>query len=517
MKIDIMAQAALLKQKESAGKKIAEIKAGLPHLYERGWYQWAWDFFKSKNRINLLCAANQISKSSSQIRKTIEWAGNPKLWPELWPNLAEGQVPKQFWYFYPDGDTVKGEVENKWVPEFLPRGAYKEHPSYGWKIIYGERRTVDSIQFKSGVRVYFKTYSQKAVNLQSASVFAVFTDEELPGEYYPEIQARMFSTEGYFHMVFTCTRNQDMWKRAIEGRGETELFPDAFKQQISMYECMSYRDGKPGAYNAEKIERIIKSCSSDAEVQRRVYGKFVMATGLKFGNFDASRHYKKPTSVPESWRRYCGVDIGSGGFNHKPAIVFIAARPDFRYGVVYKAWRGDDGSTYTAGDVFNKFLEMRKNEVFVSLRYDWAAKDFGTIATRAGEGFVGAEKNHDLGEDVINTLFKNNMLYLFDDEDIGKLGGELSCLLKDEVKNRAKDDLCDAFRYGVTCIPWDWMYLKGEKSELETKKDEKKPYTEEEIAAFEISERRKEFDRPEKDDWGEIEDEFREWNSFAGS
>ena len=257
---------ALAKQRATVAAKRKELKEGLPHLYEMGWYQWAWDFFKSTNRMNLLCAANQISKSSTQIRKVIEWAGNPTLWPNLWP----GRRPRVFWYFYPDSDTTKTEVEQKWIPEFLPRGAYKDHETYGWKITYGEKKSIESIAFNSGITVFFKAYSQKASNLQSTSVDAMFTDEEMPVPYYNELVARMFATDGFFHMVFTCTLNQDMWKRAIEGRGDMEMFPDAFKQQISMYDCLLYRDGSPGGYTVEKIERIIAKCSTSAEVQRRV-------------------------------------------------------------------------------------------------------------------------------------------------------------------------------------------------------------------------------------------------------
>ena len=99
---------------------------GLPFLYGWKWYSWARAFYDSRNPINLLCAANQISKSSTQIRKSINWATNKTLWPELWV-----RKPTQFWYLYPTKPQVDAEFETKWKL-FLPTGSYKEDPEYGW-------------------------------------------------------------------------------------------------------------------------------------------------------------------------------------------------------------------------------------------------------------------------------------------------------------------------------------------------------------------------------------------------
>ena len=95
-------------------QRIKELRDDLPHLYGQKFYPWSREFFESRNRMNLLCAANQIGKSSIAIRKNIEWACNKKLWPSLWDS-----TPKQFWYFYPSDEVATIEVEKKWVPEFF--------------------------------------------------------------------------------------------------------------------------------------------------------------------------------------------------------------------------------------------------------------------------------------------------------------------------------------------------------------------------------------------------------------
>lgn len=467
--------------------------------------------------MTLLVAANQISKSSTQIRKCIEWAGNPKLWPKLW---KADSPPKMFWYLYPDRATASREFKLKWVPEFLPRGEFKNHETYGWQEYYKDGQ-IHRIEFESGVTIYFLAYAQDVHNLQSGTVHAIFCDEELPAELYNELTARLYATDGYFHMVFTATLNQDMWKRAMEGRGDAELFPDALKMQISMRDCFTYKDGTPGAYNEEKVKRIEASCPTETERARRVDGRFVTELGRKYSQFDSTRHYIKPHPIAQDWKKYVAVDIGGGGKTaHPPAICFVAIRPDHRYGVVYKGWRGDDGLDYTSGDILSKFTELRGQDLCVLQKFDQNAKDFGVLAVRMGEPFIPSDKSHERGEDVINTLFKSDMIMIFDEPELQKLGGELGSLMKSTRKEKAKDDFCDAFRYCVVDIPWDWSALKGEPSFAEAQKVREEPYTEAELMAMEIEARRGEFYDPRKPKedagWEELEDEFREQNELYG-
>jgi len=285
----------LTKQQQTVQAKIEELKAGLPHLYDRKYYTWAHDFFHSRNKMTLLCAGNQMGKSSIQIRKIIEWAGNPKLWPELWPL----STPKQFWYLYPSKSVSDAEFKLKWVPEFLPRGSYKNHSTYGWKELRAKDGSTDGIEFNSGVSIFFKSYMQNVQNLQTGTCHYVACDEELVEDLFGELQSRMSAAEvqGYFSMVFTATLNQPMWHRAMEGKGDAELFPDALKINASLWDCVTYKDGSPGPYTEEIIRQRIAQCPTEAEVQKRIYGRFVSTAGKKYAQFDPSRHFIKPFAI----------------------------------------------------------------------------------------------------------------------------------------------------------------------------------------------------------------------------
>lgn len=505
----------LLVEEEQLLKAQVELAEGLPHLHGLPWYEWAFDFFETQNRMAFLCAANQISKSSTQIRKCIHWATEKKLWPSLWakPGLP---LPNQFWYVYPTAQLAQVEFETKWV-HFLPKGKFKDHAVYGWKENY-EKGCISSIKFNSGVTVYFKSYKQGGFALQSATVYAIFLDEECPIELWDEFVFRVSATDGYLSMVFTATIGQEEWRQVIEpANPEEEKYPGAWKRQVSVFDCMKYMDGSPGPWTLERINNQIALCSSVAQVQRRIYGKFVKESGLIYHQFNPQRHSKPWHHVPISWLWYVAADVGSGrtettGQGHPGGIVVVAVRPDFKAARVVHCWRGD-GQRTTAGDIYNKAEEIIKELGIQTTAkiYDWGSADFGTIATRNGGGWQPADKNHDKGEQAVNTLFKHDMLAIYQKGENGKLTGELCSLNHETVKRKRKDDLADPLRYICVHIPWDWSAIKGATTSGQEFED--KPGRKETPDELNMRLRRGEMvdeDKAANEGW----EEFRELNDF---
>jgi hypothetical protein len=385
--------------------------------------------------------------------------------------------------------------------------------------------SIRQINFNTGVSIIFKFHSQKVSNLQTATVHAIFADEELPESMYDEIQFRLAATQGYFHMVFTATLGQELWRKAIQpGSKDEEMFHSAFKQKVSMYDCLEYVDSNIATpWTKELIEtEVIPKCKNEAEVRRRVFGEFVVDEGKTYYGFDPERNVGPAVvSVSRLWRVYAGVDPGSGGTNHPASICFVGVDADCKRGVVFRGWRGDGVET-TAGDVFEKYVSLSRDLSVVDKRYDWAAKDFATIAERAGVSFNKADKSRDLGEELMNTLFRNGMLVIAGgDPELSKLVGELMTLQKRTDKTKARDDFIDALRYAVTSIPWDWEALNAVPNEKEEKEIVVKVKTDAELLAEEVSARRKMFDDPRGENvdagtWVEEADEIDYWNSQYG-
>lgn len=446
-----------------------KLKEGLPHLYGNKFYSWQKDFFYSQSKRCFITAANQVGKSSIQIAKVIDLATNPDRWQYYF-----NRRPRLFLYLYPSRETITSELETKWVPEFLPRGEFKKSDRYGWKL--KKEGTAIKIEFNSGIHLYFKSYTMKKENLQANTVDLVACDEELPFYLYSEINARLMASNGPFSMVFTATLGQDEWRRTMEVKGEAELFKKAFKRQVSLYDCLSYADGTKSHWTRERITEIIAGCANDNEVQRRVYGKFIVSSGLEYPGFTRERNVTADHKInKKSGNIYAGVDLGSGETQqgHPSAIIFVWVNNAFTKGRVFLGWRGD-GLQTTAGDVLNKYIELKGDMVVTEQWYDYSAKDFGIISNRTGVPFNHAEKARDKGSQTLNTLFKTGALKIFDDPELEKLCVELCNLRMDAEKTKAKDDFVDALRYACVKIPWNWEEITGNAEELGTAN--KKPY-----------------------------------------
>lgn len=286
-------------------------------------------------------------------------------------------------------------------------------------------------------------------------------DEELPEDLWDEVNFRRNATDGLFSMVFTATLGQEFWRKAIEPKeSEKEVMPDAWKMQVSMFDCRYYDDGTPSHWTTERIHRTIGMCKSEAEVQRRVYGKFIKDSGLKYQSFTRSINVVDAYDIPPDWVHYAGVDLGAGGEdNHPSAITLIAVAPNYQRSCVYKSWRGDQEQT-TMTDVANKYLELKGYQQVAAAFYDYASKEFKIVTDRMGMSFLPADKGRETGEQVMNALFKNKMLDIFNIPENEPLISEIMTLAIGVDKRKAKDDSVDSCRYAVTRIPWDWSYAE---------------------------------------------------------
>ena len=431
----------------------------LPHLYGRKRYKFQHEYFHSRAKDTHIVAANQVGKSTIQIEKCVHWSTEKLLWPELWPSK-----PTQFWYLYPSLGLATREFETKWRKEILPKGKMEDDPYYGWeaKFVRGE---IHHITFADMV-VYTRSYTQRAEDQQGSTVYAIFTDEELPEELYSELSARRngISVSGYYSQAYTATLGQDTWRRCMEPTPhETELFPEADKWRVSLYDCLKYYDGSDSLWTVEEIEKRKNQCKSHAEVLRRIYGRFVIDTDLKYEGFERKVNYIKDHKLPKDWNIYVGIDVGSGGKAHPAAITFVAINREFTKGRVFLTWRGDNVET-TSTDILKKYIQLRGSMKPVNVYYDWQSKDFALVARGANIFVQPAEKSQAIGEDLLNTLFKNEMLMIYEDEnkpDNFKLVIELENLKNTTKKSNAKDDLIDSTRFAVTKVPWDFSHVNS--------------------------------------------------------
>lgn len=441
-----------------------EEKKLLPHLYGWPWYDWAYDFFHSTNRFNFITAANQISKSSTMIRKCIHWATETEIWPELWKTK-----PTQFWYFYPSKDLATKEFEQKWVKEFLPRDYMKNDPKYGWKEDIRFKQ-IYSLTFNTGVTVYFMSYEQKLSNLQASSVYAMFCDEEIPKPIYDESYQRISAVEGYFHSVFTATLGQRIWYETMELRGQPgERFKSAFKRQVSKWDCLHYRDGSLSPWTAERIRVDEEACSSEAEKLKRIFGRFVMDENLLFSSFDSSESVVLPDvdekKSKEEWMYWSGVYIGRSG---RASICIVRTNGELDRAEVIASWVSKDDKE-TALGIFLEYLKLAGDLEFASNHCDMGGIDF-IKATRGSKSYFEPHRMpKDRGEKIINSLFKSGILKIHDVPKNKELIMQLMTTLK---KNEmlVESEAVGALITAVRPIPWDFSKITNPVKPKKTEK-----------------------------------------------
>ena len=356
----------------------------------------------------------------------------------------------------------------------------QDHPELGWKH-FNRGKDIDCIVFVCGTIIRFKTYMQDSSTLQAGSCDLLVCDEEVPIDVLPELQMRVQATDGYLLFVFTATLGQTFWRKVVEERSE---WTDAKVWQVSLYDSQYFEDGTPSHWTTQRIKQAINNCTTEAQVQRRIFGKFVRDEGLRFEVWDRNRNTIEYETLSPEWKFYVGADYGSGGTGggHPSAIIITAVNSAMTEARVVGAWRGDKIST-TAEDVVNKLREMVayiKDDNLIWIRYDYSASDIGTIALRKGMAKVEkADKSRDAGLATIQSLLKNGALKVcvYNDKAMkagiadqlmqtGKLMEEFENLGVDDAKTIAVDDLCDALRYSINGVQFDWETIGAVKVNL---------------------------------------------------
>lgn len=496
-------------------KKIEELKSledqlylkeNLPHLFGHKMYQWQYDFFHSKNKNAFISAGNQLGKTEIQGRKLINLATCVDTWDQWFTTK-----PDCFWYLLPSKEMVEAIIDLKWKPGLLPKGIFKDHAKYGWEFKKAHG-SYSYLHFNNGLRIYFKSYSMGAEVLQSGTCDYIAFDEELPWELYSELNMRRTARNGYLSGVMTPTIGQEEWRKTFEGVDSNELFPNAFKKQVALYDCQRFIDGSPSHWTNERILQVVQSCATDAEIQRRVYGKFVKSEGLVYPQFSIKKNVKPQHPIEFSKGLiYTGVDPGAGKISersHPCAFTFVWVSADYSKGIVFKHWRSPVGMAIEPRDILKEYTKARGTLVVCREMYDHHDADFQVVANRAGFAFEKADKRRDFGHQMINLLFKSGALYIFDIEEMTPLIQELTTLDLNTAKTSAADDSIDSMRYAITTIPWNW----GKITDMEVDFGGEESKKEKIIDMRKLSEQ--DIDKLQAKDNSELQVEFDFWNSM---
>jgi hypothetical protein len=346
----------------------------------------------------------------------------------------------------------------------MPRPALQNDQRYGWKANFDNKKSIESVKFASGVTIYFRNYSQSPTALQGISADAVFLDEECPEAHFDELlvraQARQVEGSGYVSMCFTATLGQLYLYKCMELQGtDQETFIGAWKRQISAFDCLRYADGTPsGLWTKKFIEQeLIPKYRTNAEVQRRIYGRFIKTGGLLFEDFDMERNTESYGDTDTAgWSTYCGIDFGAGGeYGHCSAIILAKVDPSYTKARIVKSWSSKK-VRMTQADLLVQYQMISSDHENVITYADWSATDFFEFASRESVAINKAEKRHEIGVNLLNTCFRDGQLKIWMGDEAGDnhlLIQELRSISEDTPKNKRIDDMTDALRYCLSLCP----------------------------------------------------------------
>lgn len=442
----------------------------LPHLAKYKLYPWQYKFITSTNRINLCVASNQSGKSVALQKKTVWLASTPQYWPTFFPRRANNA--NMMWYLYPDRGTMKREWASKW-PACLP-DVPKSHPfhaHYGYSLGPRKEGLPEYIKFNTGMYIFFLYYTQDLSHLQATTVDYIGCDEEVPIPVYEELAARLLATGGQFNSVFTATLGQKFFYDAIERVGSPEeTLKNAFKINVSMYDCLKYMDGSPSEHvTEESIEAALDFYKDDPDmVKKRVYGRFILGQGKAFYSYKKDVCEVENVQVTRQHPIFAIVDPGTGGEKAHPAGILIVQHDMERHKlVVLSAWRGDGVAT-TSNTILAQVERMINGLGTNTLIYDGAAGDFKLTCheDRPNLYLIAAKKGRKEGFERVNSYLEAGVIEIpkkcphgvpwWEESQIEKLHVELATVVKvpetGDKRPAITDDLTDCLRYACMHI-----------------------------------------------------------------
>lgn len=458
-------------------------------------YDWQEEFLECSHHKQFLTSANQTGKTFSMQLKAHKMSTDQDWRRKQWGIYQ----PRMGWYVLPSQDTINDLYYSKWEPEILAKGEHKESGPYAWRVIK-KAYDIKGIYFPATqFTLSFVSLGASAQNLQARTLGFVVFDEEPDISKLGEIEMRCASYNdpetglplSLLIFGFTPTSGQEYFKRIFsfndekffknipeeivqkhfpdrllvtEREAELELEPASnlvWKRRVNMFDCMRFKDGRPGRYTEARIRQLINSQKTEREVKIRIFGSFEKEHdgGKVYSEFDRVRCFLPyGDNLLDSYKKNgfftAGIDYGSGT-NHASAICITWVSNDFKKVRPYFLWKGEKGISTTADDVVKKYIEMTRGLHVKWPFYDWAAADLKVIAQRMGIIFYKAEKNHEIGVNLLNTLMKNNMFEVLvrkDDPFPAEFATECETITHEQVKKNRIDDLSDAVRYSIAGI-----------------------------------------------------------------
>jgi PBSX family phage terminase large subunit len=298
------------------------------------------------------------------------------------------------------------------------------------------------LRWKNGSLVVFKSYEQGRKKFQAAGVDIIQLDEEPPKDIYMECLARTSATNG--QIIFSMTPLQ----------GKTYVHDDLYlKAPTSEHiwcETISYLENR---FIPDEEKQVLIELYGEDEIPRRVYGLWTMLEGAVWKELNEDVHFIPRFPIPRDWRRIRSIDLG---YEDPFCCLWLAESPKkeiFVYQEYYKSATllKDHAKAIQERDEWglaDDKLDGLDQGIVASIsdheRQERAELESYGIHTQP------ANKAVELGIQIVNRLFKAEMLYIFDDlEHTKQESRNYRYKPGTELPIKKNDHTQDPMRYGV--------------------------------------------------------------------
>ncbi|MBR1891797.1 MAG: terminase family protein [Clostridia bacterium] len=200
----------------------------------------------------------------------------------------------------------------------------------------------------------FKSCDQGREKFQGASLDFVWFDEEPPKDVYDECKMRVLDRSGDIFGTMTPLKGMTFIYE--------EIYMNKYGSKEVWYEFMEWADNP---YLDKKEVKKLNDSMSDETLEARRYGRFSVASGLVYKEFDENVHVIEPFPVPTEWQADISIDPG---LNNPLACHF--------YAVDY------DGNVYVVAEHFEAGRELSYHAEMIKAiakRLKWKTDSFGRL------------------------------------------------------------------------------------------------------------------------------------------
>jgi hypothetical protein len=276
-----------------------------------------------EHTITGIIAANRLGKSTLAAAKLLLSVPIIPTDP-TWPVFAKHGVTYRNW------DNIDDTI---WplLREWIPKNELGDLVDYE-----APKKTAFSVTLTCGTKIYFKCMAQPQGAFESQALDVFWWDEQGTEEKFIGANERVATRRGHHFFSLTPHRVEDRpdtgagsWIHKLVTGEETKGMSNKFYVGDLIQDVPDWI--YPETTKAEKIiqwetePRRLRDRRKMREGQARLRGKWHVASGLVYGDFDPLVHVIDPFPIPHLWTCNRGLDHGRV---NPEACVFGASNPD---------------------------------------------------------------------------------------------------------------------------------------------------------------------------------------------